>query len=243
MCTVSIVPREDGYRLLCNRDELLSRPLAVPPRWTRQRDVTAAYPIDPSGGGTWIAVNGHGLTVALLNRGTLRGQGCSKDGTYRRRSRGEIPLAVIDAGTADEARRRLEGLDPGAYPGFFAMLVWFDQLITAESDGVRVVAACGRLTAPVAFTASSLGDRDAERLRLPLFRSMVVDAADPWHGQRAFHDHQWPGRPEMSVRMRRHDARTVSRTRVDVKGNRVVLDYEPLSPKHAQSTVDLARRR
>ena len=63
MCTAVVCSTAAGYVFAFNRDELLSRPPALPP--SRHGDFVA--PIDPEGGGTWIASNRHGLTLAALN--------------------------------------------------------------------------------------------------------------------------------------------------------------------------------
>ena len=230
MCTVSIVPHDEGFRLLCNRDEALSRPLAIPPKWHAVRSGTAVYPIDPQGGGTWIGVNNNGVAVALLNRQDARGVGTSRpstDGLVR--SRGEIAVALLGAGSLGDARVHLARLDAASYPPFLALVVSFDRLLCVRGDGAHVTVEEQPLLEPVVFTSSSLGDARVEHVRVPLFRSLVVNSRHPWAGQRTFHDHQWCGRPDVSVRMRRFDACTVSRTRVDVRGSRVSLDYEPLS--------------
>jgi hypothetical protein len=239
MCTVSVVPREDGFRVVCNRDERRSRPLAIPPRWATIGSVGVTCPVDPQGGGTWVAANSDGMAVALLNRQTrcppclghtVQGQARHRLDSVATplRSRGEIPLALIDAAGIAEAGERLARIDPTSYSGFLLLVLSFHDLLLAASDGVRLTIDVHRLDRPVAFTSSSLGDHLAERARLPLFRSLVVESRDPWSGQRAFHDHRWAGRRELSVVMRRPDACTVSRTRVDVRRGRVAMDYEPL---------------
>ncbi len=71
MCTLSwqVMPESNQLYLFFNRDELFSRPEAEPPK-VRQDDVNLARylaPVDPQGGGTWIAANEHGLVICLLN--------------------------------------------------------------------------------------------------------------------------------------------------------------------------------
>ena len=230
MCTVSVVPREDGFRLLCNRDEQRSRPLAVPPQWHAADGFAATYPIDPQGGGTWIAVNSYGVAVALLNRHPPRGAGV---GDVRAagllHSRGELPLKLLAARAIEDARAVAARIFAERYSSFLLLVVSLDRLLRIHGDGTRLTIDEQHLSAPMVFTSSSVGDERAERARLPLFQSLVAASGDPWAGQRAFHDHQWIARPELSVRMRRPDACTVSRTRVDVRGDRVTLDYEPLA--------------
>jgi hypothetical protein len=44
-------------------------------------------------------------------------------------------------------------------------------------------------------------------------------------GQRVFHRHAWPARPEISVLMSRPDAATVSRTVLDVSDGAIRMHY------------------
>jgi hypothetical protein len=100
--------------------------------------------------------------------------------------------------------------------------------VDATSDGVRTeIRPPITLDRPLIFTSSSLGDGLVEAPRQQLFQRMVVEARSGWlRGQRRFHRHQWPSRPEISVRMERHDALTVSRTVVEVTRARRSLFYE-----------------
>lgn len=92
-----------------NRDELYDRPAEVMtvlrergPRILGGRDLVA--------GGTWLAVNSHGLVAGLTNQPSAR----VRDDT--RRSRGELPLAFAaypDAATA--VARVCADLDPADY--------------------------------------------------------------------------------------------------------------------------------
>ncbi|MCU0794165.1 MAG: NRDE family protein [Opitutaceae bacterium] len=68
MCTVTWTARpDDGYQLLFSRDEQRTRPAASPPRVTAHAGFSLLAPHDPTGGGTWIFANGHGLTACVLN--------------------------------------------------------------------------------------------------------------------------------------------------------------------------------
>ena len=63
MCTVSWFHTELGYELFFNRDEQKSRPTALEPRRFKQNNIESLMPIDPLGGGSWIATNNRGSTV------------------------------------------------------------------------------------------------------------------------------------------------------------------------------------
>src|SRR5438270_12439840 len=66
MCTVTFIARRRGYCLGMNRDEKLTRPAGLPPKKRIMNGRTIIFPSEPDGG-TWIAVNDHGVTLALIN--------------------------------------------------------------------------------------------------------------------------------------------------------------------------------
>jgi hypothetical protein len=66
MCTLTVFPRDNGYRLGMNRDEKIARGAGLPP-FVHDVDGTGViYPSDGDGG-TWIGVNEHRSAFALLN--------------------------------------------------------------------------------------------------------------------------------------------------------------------------------
>jgi hypothetical protein len=226
MCTVTIVPLAGGYRLMCNRDEQRSRQAALPPRRVALPGHEAIMPIDPQGGGSWIAVTDDGLAVAMLNR--MPSQARVVDEQLR--TRGEIVTSLASSRNLDEVFDRLQRVDPAAYRAFQAVAVDGHAVVTATSNGARIDAETRPLKQPVIFTSSSLGDSTAARMRVPLFEAMVVHADDRLAGQRAFHAHRWPRCGTFSVVMCRADARTVSRSTIDVRGGASSFIYEPLDP-------------
>ena len=228
MCTVSVLPRAGGFRLVCNRDESLSRPAARPPIRRMAGRVPVWYPYDPQGAGTWVAANGHGLALALLNRQQPPSIAAGAPVRSERRSRGQIVLMLADASAIPVVRAALAEIDPGSYAAFRLIAVRNGEVAIVTSDGRHLRVDDAPLEGPLLLTSSSLNDGEAERRRRPLFDELVCRGRDPLAGQEAFHDHRWPHCPEFSVRMQRADARTVSRTVVDVTGRRVSLTYEPL---------------
>jgi hypothetical protein len=102
------------------------------------------------------------------------------------------------------------------------------DVCVVTSDGRSLSAEHLALDRPLLFTSSSLGDAVAEAPRRRLFDATVCGRdASLFEAQRRFHDHQWPDRPEISVRMLRPDARTVSRSFVTVAAGRIDFIYEP----------------
>jgi hypothetical protein len=127
MCTVvvSINPGRNWPLLLAaNRDEMLARPWDLPAEhWPNRPGVVAGR--DRSGGGTWLGVNGAGVIAAVLNRVGSLGPAPGK------RSRGELPLFALEAGTAAKAATRISQLDAGAYRTF--------NMVIADRGGAIVL--------------------------------------------------------------------------------------------------------
>jgi hypothetical protein len=226
VCTVTIVPYDDGFRLVCNRDERRDRPEAIPPTDRRLPHRTAIYPQDPVGGGTWVGVNDAGLAAALLNRSVNAG---APAGERPLRSRGLIIPPLLDAGSVAEAADLAADLDPALFNPFRVVVLQPMVAWVLTSDGVTLSVERPDVTRPLMLTSSSLGDELVFAARHRLFERLVIRHENAWlQGQADFHDHQWPGRGEISVRMERPDARTVSRTIVDVTSRGIELDYHPL---------------
>jgi uncharacterized protein with NRDE domain len=92
-----------------NRDELLDRP-AVPMTVLRERGPRILGGRDELAGGTWLAVNEHGVVAGLTNQPSFNGRDPSK------RSRGELPLAFASWASAAEAVENVSAvLDPASY--------------------------------------------------------------------------------------------------------------------------------
>lgn len=231
MCTVSIIPlvgEAAGYRLVTNRDEQRTRASAEPPAWRTFNGTRAIAPLDPAGGGTWVATSERGLTLCILN-GNLRPAPAPPE---RARSRGEIIPALIGEGSVDAAMEALARMDLSVYPPFRLLGVepgdgpivsdaFWDRRELRRRSGMR---------APACFVSSGLGD-ELVLPRLPLFDAMVGREGTA-AAQDAFHRHVWPERPEISVCMSRAEARTVSVTTIEVRRSgtaaRVEVGYEPV---------------
>jgi hypothetical protein len=233
MCTVTVVPHETGIRLMCNRDERRSRPAALPPQVHELGGRLAVFPVDPQGGGSWVGVNDTGIVVTLLNV-----SGPSQSASQEpKRSRGLIVREVLRCGSLSQVLETVAGLDARQFDMFRLVAIHRFTAVEATTDGVRTaIRPQITLDAPLLFTSSSLGDALVEAPRKQLFQRMVVERQSEWLRRQArFHRHQWSSRPEISVRMERDDALTVSRTVVDVTRARRSLLYE------APVTVDSSR--
>src|SRR4051794_26961936 len=100
MCLLIVMSRtRTDYPLIfgANRDERFDR-AATPMTVLRQRDPMIVGGRDDLAGGTWLAVNEHGVVAALTNRPMVGGK---RDPS--KRSRGELPVALTSYPSAKEA--------------------------------------------------------------------------------------------------------------------------------------------
>jgi uncharacterized protein with NRDE domain len=244
MCTVTIVPLDDGFRLRFNRDERRDRPIARPPAMHMVEARRAVFPVDPTSEGTWIGVNDSGLVIALLNRNeAARSANAARD-PESRVSRGRIAPVLLACGSPEEALDRCTTLDVAAFDPFRLMIVQKTIAVAVTSDGRELSHEVVSLSRPVMRTSSSLGDDLVEGPRRELFEMMLgQQPQSAWlRGQRRFHRHQWPSRRELSVLMERDDARTVSETVIDVRPRALELAYRPIAlPTQPNARVAYAR--
>src|SRR6516225_10904193 len=108
MCTVTWIREPDGYQLLCNRDEKLTRGKAEPPRLALSAGVQFLAPVDADFGGTWIATNEFGISLCLLN-------GVPGPSS---RSRGLLVLDLISLPSVEALVDRVRKLDLSLYAPF-----------------------------------------------------------------------------------------------------------------------------
>src|SRR5438093_4417127 len=95
MCTVSFVPKDQGFYVAMNRDEKRSRPTALRPRIVRVASRRAIFPREPNGG-SWIAVNDAGVCLALINW-----QRIQHNPTDEIASRGQVTVNLAGATSSD----------------------------------------------------------------------------------------------------------------------------------------------
>ncbi|HYH98301.1 NRDE family protein [Hyalangium sp.] len=114
MCTVLIlrhVHPEWPLILAANRDELFERPTSGPQLLPGAPRILVPG-LDQVRGGTWMGVTDTGLFVGLTNQRGSMTQGVAA------RSRGEVVLEALRAGSLEAVERYLDTLDPSAFNPF-----------------------------------------------------------------------------------------------------------------------------
>lgn len=222
MCTVSWIYQGAGYHLFCNRDEKHTRRPASKPQLLTRGGMRFLAPIDGDFGGSWIAVNESGLSLALLNRGP---------GSPAQLSRGLLIMDLIASPTLADVTKRFAATDLsdfapfallGLAPGLPA------ALFTWDGRDAAIVADAGPY---MPLVSSSLDPEGCEsRRRATLERILAKSPALRPGALLAFHRSHAPVAGVHSVCMHRDDAQTVSFTWVTVEDGGANMYYAAGSP-------------
>lgn len=240
MCTLTYRLTKHGYQLFFNRDEQTTRAQAIPP--TYHKMINAIYPVDPLGGGTWIAVEKSGLSLALLNYYQGRVNPLLQEFT----SRGVIiPYLLMHKGNLHE---QLCSMDFSCFQAF--QLCVFEADLSAQSgqqdlakqyiwDGTLFT--CSTLLGypSLPITSSSVDYEDVYAYRKHLFTETVSETNAKKKDFIQYHQQQG-SLGSYSVKMQRKEAKTVSFTAISVKqssGENHKVSVEYLDYLTQQSSV------
>lgn len=231
MCTATWMLTSSGYQIYFNRDEQKGRQEALPPTRFDNTGTEFVMPVDPVGGGSWIAMNEHGLSLCLLN--FYQG----KMPQHPLISRGLLIKQLANCRTAHEALATLDTVPLLHYAPFSLML--FDPTLT-QSHG-EVLGMCwngislSTITPQAPMVSSGVdlhnvtAHRQGEYLR-------YVEHGVTAESLRAFHASHVPRdellafkrnacHSHLSACMHRADAHTVSFTHIEVTPQLLTMNY------------------
>lgn len=240
MCTVSWLLNENGYEVFFNRDEQKGRAIARPPAVFDRDGTRFMMPVDPDGGGSWIAMNQHGLSLCLLNYY----QGDIPD--FPLISRGQLVKMLASDMSVTEVVNRLNSLHMGSYAPF-TLLVFAPDLrlghghvIAFQWDGHVLT----QRPSIEPMISSSVRFQEVMVARQNAYRSVMTEPKSvekAW----AFHRSHVPEAGYLSVCMHREDASTVSFTHLKVTNTEmemVYVDGPPCAEGEPMTTI-LAKTR
>lgn len=245
MCTVSWLHQEDGYQLLCNRDEKRRRLEAAPPRLERFGTANVVAPRDGDAGGSWIAVNELGVSVCLLNGASLSGSAAPGGYGPVTQSRGTLLLSLADGRSSREVCERAWRRDLRSYAPFTLVAIEPDQpaAVMEWNGNETAVLLHGEPFMPL--TSSSFDSAGAQVWRQKEFNRLTAS------GRRvsaetlcAFHESHGCCSGPYSPCMHRADAATVSFSWIKVSGDSIDFFYAPGAPCEMRGggTVRMNRR-
>ena len=238
MCTVTWLREQGGYQLLFNRDERKSRAEALPPRAGQTGGVRWIAPVDPDGGGTWLATSQRGLTIGVLN-GNRRSD---EDATRTWRSRGELAPALIDSRDPAQVATRLSAMDLQEFRSFRLLaLAPGSPVLVAEWDG-RALAVDSDAESRVPLVSSSFDESAVGAARRAEY-ARLVPGEPTLERLLAFHRSTRGGPGPYSVAMERPEAATRSLTHVRVSPSTARQEYRPGRPdlEAPVTSAELAR--
>jgi len=226
MCTVSWIHQDDGYHLLCNRDELHTRKPALPPRVLERSDVRFIAPIDGDHGGSWIGVNEFGLSLCLLNRyqdgepsviGSKKSRGLLLAGLMDAPGRADVHNCILETDLSRFQPFTLVALEPQKK----ALLVhWTGRECVSDLDGEGAMP----------LTSSSYDSVGVAESRQHCFERLGGGSGRTAELLARFHASHEPMRGPYSTCMHRDDARTVSFSWIRVAAGKIEFCYHPVSP-------------
>jgi len=228
VCTLTWLHEAGGYQIFFNRDERRERKPAEPPATRRQGSTRFVAPIDGDFGGCWIAVNEHGLSLALLN-GYADGDLAEPPAGFT--SRGLLVTSLIDSRSLDQLGRTIRARPLQRFRSF--------QLLALTPGGGSYLADWRggelrerrALVPPLLLSSSSYRREEVLRSRAEQFERLArVGSEARAELHLAFHESHLPERGPRSPCMHRDDARTVSLSWIRVDGAVVCMRYAPHSP-------------
>jgi len=237
MCTISWIHDSNGYQLLCNRDEKLTRKFALEPHLAVRNGTRFLAPVDADFGGTWIATNEFGVSVCLLNGSNLTGSEIHT--AAPRRSRGLLLLDLIPEPSVAAICDRLRATDLSAYAAFtLAALEPGHPVAVLEWDGSKKTLLFEEADRFM-LTSSSFDSEKVRQSRQEEYRHVHAD--DELF---AFHRSHAPARSAYSTCMHRADAETVSFSWIRVSEEVATFYYTPAAPCQQVDSVskELPRR-
>jgi hypothetical protein len=229
VCTLTWHDTALGYHLFFNRDERRERLPASPPRLQQKDDTRFVAPSDGDSGGTWIAVNEHGLCLCLLN-GFPAGRWV--DGAHEFETRGRLPLELIGLEDVRAIPAALERLDLARFRPFVLVAIAAGGHGHLASWSGRALEQRSARPPEQPLISSSYYTEEVRRSRSSVFRRLVAGGSAMQATARhlEFHRSHLPARGAHSPCMHRPDARTVSFSHVEVGTREIRFHYVPHPP-------------
>jgi Transport and Golgi organisation 2 len=234
MCTVSFVPRSQGFYLAMNRDEKRERFAALTPAIVELGSHRAIFPREPTGG-TWISANDSGVCLALINWHRIERQPKSHP-----LSRGLVVKELAGKATGHEIEVSVKRLPVRRLRPFrlIAIILGEKRVIEWRWDLQRLAIRNHEWRRQHWFSSGFDEDRaEVERQRV-CEDANDHDSADSLAWLRRLHRSHPPKRGPFSICMHRRDATTVSYSEVAVGPRSVVMRYKdgPLCSRRSTMT-------
>jgi hypothetical protein len=235
MCTISWLPRVDGFTLWHSRDEQRARAPGLPPRVERSQGIDWIAPGDTEAGGTWIGVNTAGIATAIANLFV----GKPPVAPAIKVSRGLLVRRLLGRSSTALVATTLSSMNLQPYEPFTLVSLETGRpplILRWDRQGLNPVEPLGR----VLLVTSAGGHRPIEAARQELFRTLEKGGAISEDSiEQLYRAPPSPG----SVGVDRPDVSTVSLTRIEVAADQVAMTYSPGLPSRTAAGAPVTLRR
>jgi len=219
MCTLSYLPRNNGFYLVNNRDESPTRAQTLVPQTLVINGKTILCPVDTEGKGTWIGVNESGTMVCLMN-GAFKPH--VRKASYRM-SRGRVTIELL---AADDIMEYFETMDLRDIEPFTVIAIDEVNVKVFRWDEERKhIEQLSKELAHIWSSATLYEPRVAEA-RLDYFNDHIDSFAQNPDSLKSWHMNLIEGAP--SVLLDLPAVRTVSITSIQSDNEQLSMKYEDL---------------
>ena len=238
VCTLTWWNGPTGYEVFFNRDERKSRLPAIAPQIHSKSDCRFIAPIDGNAGGTWLASNETGLTVAILN--FYEQEVAVSPAKPQFRSRGQLMLELARRKSLEAVNSALVKDNLSQYQAF-TLIAFSDQPNFAawkwRWDGSTLLNPDKTPSIPVC--SSSFLTKEVVQHRHELLKKMTLTSDADSETLARFHHEDDSGNPSAhTVLMNRPDAQTWSISRIHVGSTEIDYQYEALpTDQRGESTL------
>ena len=233
MCTVSFIPVNGDYVITSNRDERISRKIALPPAMHLYKGQRLFFPKDADAGGTWMVMKENGDAAVLLN-----GAFIFHTGEYPYRlSRGIILLDIIATKkpSVTFSKINLQDIEP-----FTLILLQENCLYEFRWDGVEKYCKQLNINQPYIWSSATLFEGFEVKRREAWFSKFLY--LHPVPTQRdILHFHQFTGdgdKPQSLLMTSDGQFTTVSISSILISKDRGCMQYIDLL-SHTSSEIKI----
>jgi Transport and Golgi organisation 2 len=223
MCTVTYLPKQDGYFLTSNRDEKSTRKKAILPKIYNSNNQKFIFPKDADAGGTWIVLKENNDALCLLN-GAF--ENFEDKGNYTI-SRGKI---LLDIAGNENMLATFNKIDLKTTAPFTLIMIQEQSLVECRWDGEKKHIKKLESNQAYIWSSATLYDKNMQVKREMWFEKFLAEKINFMQDDViSFHKNTGEEDIENDLVMNRNNQLfTVSVTSISVKENDAHMYYNDI---------------
>ena len=223
MCTVTYIPKPDGFLLTSSRDEKINR-TTLPPRSYTHNHQELIYPKDTKGLGSWIAIS-HKKRIACLLNGAFENH--AKKETYTK-SRGLILTESFNYLMIDDFINDIDLLQTEPFTllllDYHTEIICFKELVW---DGTKKHINSINPNQPKIWSSATLYDLETRKNRSQWFANWLIQLNNLNNIEPLdFHLRKHSSNDAQNILMKReNDLQTVSISKIEMNSQQTEFNY------------------